>query len=113
LEAGRWVSATLNGIVWPEPAVVTPGEGGGPPSDAVILFDGKSFDAWEGAKNWTVDADGAFTVKGRIKTKQGFGDCQLHVEFASPKEVKRSGQGRGNNGIGLMDARYEICIGSA
>jgi hypothetical protein len=100
----------LNGIVWPEPAVVTPGEGSAPPSDAVVLFDGKNFDAWEGAKNWTVDADGAFTVKGRIKTKQGFGDCQLHVEFASPKEVKGSGQGRGNNGIGLMDARYEIQV---
>jgi hypothetical protein len=100
----------LNGIVWPEPAVVTPGEGSGPPSDAVVLFDGKNFDAWEGAKNWTVDADGGFTVKGLIKTKQGFGDCQLHVEFASPKEVKGSGQGRGNNGIGLMDARYEIQV---
>jgi hypothetical protein len=105
--AQRW----LSGITWPEPPVVTPGaKDSGPPSDAVVLFDGKNFDAWDGAKDWKVDDDGAFTVKGNIQTKQGFGDCQLHVEFASPKEVKGSGQGRGNNGIGLMGARYEIQV---
>src|SRR5215475_1668892 len=100
----------LNGVTWPEPAVITPGEGTAAPSDAIVLFDGKNFDAWEGAKDWKPDADGGFTVKGLIKTKRGFGDCQLHVEFASPKEVKGSGQGRGNNGIGLMDAHYEIQV---
>src|SRR6516164_7746500 len=100
----------LSGIIWPEPPVVTPGVGNGPPSDAIVLFDGKNFDAWDGAKDWKVDGDGAFTVKGNIQTKQSFGDCQLHVEFASPKEVKGSGQGRGNNGIGLMGARYEIQV---
>jgi hypothetical protein len=100
----------LNGTVWPEPPVVTPGEANAAPSDAEVLFDGKNFDAWEGAKDWKVDADGGFTVKGLIKTKKSFGDCQLHVEFASPKEVKGDGQGRGNNGIGLMDAHYEIQV---
>src|SRR5262245_16555101 len=100
----------LNGTVWPEPPVVTPGEGAAAPSDAVVLFDGKGFDAWDGAKDWKVDADGGFTVKGAIQTKQAFGDCQLHLEFASPKEVKGSGQGRGNNGVGLMGARYEIQV---
>ncbi len=100
----------LSGLVWPEPAVVTPGENQGPPSDAIVLFDGKGFDAWKGADKWKVDDDGAFTVKGAIETKQGFGDCQLHVEFASPKVVKGEGQGRGNNGIGLMGARYEIQV---
>lgn len=102
----RW----LHGILWPEPPVVTPGEGSGPPADAIVLFDGKNFDAWEGAKDWTVDPDGAFTVKGVLKTRQSFGDCQLHLEFATPKVVKGTGQGRGNNGIGLMDARYEIQV---
>jgi Domain of Unknown Function (DUF1080) len=102
----RW----LHGIIWPEPPVVTPGEDGKAPSDAIVLFDGKNFDAWQGASNWKVDEDGGFTVKGRIKTKQSFGDCQLHLEFASPKEVKGSDQGRGNNGIGLMDAHYEIQV---
>jgi hypothetical protein len=100
----------LSGIIWPEPPVVTPGEGNGPPSDAIVLFDGKNFDAWDGAKDWKVDPDGGFTVKGAIQTKQGFGDCQLHLEFASPKEVKGTGQGRGNNGVGLMGARYEIQV---
>lgn len=100
----------LSGIIWPEPTVVTPGEGSGPPSDAIVLFDGKSFDAWDGAKDWKVDPDGGFTAKGALKTKQGFGDCQLHLEFASPREVKGTGQGRGNNGIGLMGARYEIQV---
>ena len=100
----------LSGIIWPEPAVVTPGEGSGPPSDAIVLYDGKSFDAWDGAKGWKADEDGGFTSKGAVQTKQGFGDCQLHLEFASPKPAKGSGQGRGNNGIGLMGARYEIQV---
>ena len=100
----------LSGILWPEPPVVTPGEAGGPPSDAIVLFDGKNFDAWDGAKGWKVDADGAFTARGALQTRRGFGDCQLHLEFATPKEVKGSGQGRGNNGIGLMGARYEIQV---
>jgi hypothetical protein len=100
----------LSGIIWPEPPVVTPGEGNGPPSDAIVLFDGKNFDAWEGAKDWKVDDDGGFTARGLIRTRQKFGDMQLHLEFASPKVVKGSGQGRGNNGVGLMDAHYEIQV---
>ena len=105
--AGRYIS----GISWPEPPVITPGKtDSAPPSDAIILFDGKNFDAWKGADKWKIDDDGAFTVKGAIETKQGFGDCQLHIEWASPKVVKGSGQGRGNNGIGLMGAKYEIQV---
>jgi len=100
----------LSGLVWPEPVVVTPGENGGPPSDAIVLFDGKKFDAWKGAEKWKVDEDGGFTAKGRIETRQPFGDCQLHLEFASPKEVKGKDQGRGNNGVGLMGGRYEIQV---
>jgi hypothetical protein len=98
----------LSGIVWPEPPVVTPGEGGAPPSDAIVLFDGNNFDAWDGAKDWKVDPDGGFTARGGLKTRQSFGDCQLHLEFATPQEVKGTGQGRGNNGVGLMGARYEV-----
>jgi hypothetical protein len=100
----------LNGVVWPEPAVVTPGEGTAPPSDAIILFNGKNFDEWNGAKDWKPDEDGGFTAKGALQTKRGFGDCQLHLEFASPKPAKGSGQGRGNNGVGFMGARYEIQV---
>jgi hypothetical protein len=101
----------LNGVTWPEPPVVTPGEQGGPPSDATVLFDGKSLDAWDNVKKTKVEEDGAFTVKELLRTKQSFGDCQLHVEFASPTPPsKKTGQGRGNNGIGLMDAHYEIQV---
>ncbi len=100
----------LSGIVWPEPPVVTPGEGNGPPSDAIVLFDGKDFDAWDGATGWKADDDGGFTAKGVLRTKRGFGDCQLHLEFATPREVKGKGQGRGNNGVGLMGGRYEIQV---
>ena len=100
----------LSGITWPEPTVVTPGEGTAPPSDAIVLFDGKNFDAWDGAKGWKADEDGGFTAKGALTTKKSFGDCQLHLEFASPKPAKGSGQGRGNNGVGLMGGRYEIQV---
>ena len=100
----------ISGIVWPEPATVTPGENNSAPSDAVVLFDGKNFDAWKEVKKTKIDEDGAFTAMEALKTKQSFGDCQLHVEWASPKVVKGSGQGRGNNGIGMMDAHYEIQV---
>ena len=112
LVAVSYVSAQryISGVIWPEPPVVTAGTNNSAPSDAIVLFDGKNFDAWKGADKWTVDEDGGFTVKGAIQTKQDFGDCQLHVEWASPKAVKGSGQGRGNNGIGLMGARYEIQV---
>lgn len=99
-----------SGIVWEEPKKVSPGEQGGPPSDAIVLFDGKSMGAWKGGEEWII-ADGAVTAhRVPVSTKQSFGDCQLHVEFATPKEVKDKGQGRGNNGIGFMGARYEIQV---
>lgn len=101
----------LNGVEWPVPPIVTPGKTDRePPSDAVVLFDGKNLDAWKNGEKCSVDPDGAFTVKAAIQTNQEFGDCQLHLEFASPTEVKGTGQGRGNNGIGLMGGRYEIQV---
>jgi hypothetical protein len=103
----RW----LHGIIWPEPAVVTPGaEKQSAPSDAVVLFDGTNLDAWKGAEKSKVDDDGAFTAKGAIQTKQEFGDCQLHLEFATPNPPKGKDQGRGNNGVGFMAAKYEIQV---
>jgi hypothetical protein len=99
----------------PVPTVVTPGEGTTAPSDAIILFDGTSLDGWTNEKGepagWTV-ADGYMTVKagtGGIRTKQGFGDCQLHIEWRTPAEVKGDGQGRGNSGIFLQN-RYELQV---
>lgn len=102
--------------VWePVPVKITPGENNAPPSDAIILFDGKDLNEWTngqgGLPEWTV-ADGAMTVKprtGAIKTKQKFGDFQLHIEWRSPSEVKGEGQGRGNSGIFMME-RYELQV---
>jgi hypothetical protein len=97
-------------LIWPEPPVITPGEHNSAPSDAIVLFDGKNFDAWQSVKKTKIDTDGGFTVKEVLTTKQSFGDCQLHVEFAEPTPPTGSDQGRGNNGIGLMGARYEIQV---
>lgn len=93
------------------PAVVTPGQApGAAPSDAVVLFDGRDLSQWVSEKDgtspaaWTV-ADGVMTVKpgaGGIRTKGAFGDVQLHIEWATPAEVKGEGQGRGNSGVFLM-----------
>src|SRR5205085_11615374 len=98
-----------SGIAWEEPKLVTAGTGGSPPSDAIVLFDGKSMDAWNGGEKWVLE-DGAGIAKSNVATKQAFGDCQLHLEFASPKEVEGKGQGRGNNGVGFMNAKYEVQV---
>lgn len=106
-----WLAADeyKSGKVWPKPKVITPGEAGSPPSDAVVLFDGKDLSAFEGGDKWLVK-DGVATVHGGgITSKQSFGDCQLHVEWASPAEVKGDGQGRGNSGI-YLQGRYEVQI---
>jgi len=99
-----------SGIVWPEPKVVAPGETSSmPPSDAVVLFDGKSLDAWTNGANWEIADDHAVSKKSDISTKAKFGDCQFHLEFATPEKVTGSGQGRGNSGIYFM-GRYEVQI---
>jgi hypothetical protein len=102
--------------VWdPEPKVVTPGNSGSPPSDAIILFDGKSLDNWSDAKGnaakWTVDGNAMTVAKGSgdIKTKQTFGDIQLHIEWRTPPVVEGEGQGRGNSGI-FFQERYELQV---
>ncbi len=105
LNADEWIS----GIPWTEPAVVDPGPIGGPPSDAIVLFDGKDLSKWEGAEKWKVKGGYAISGGNDIQTKQGFGDCQLHVEWASPAKVESSGQGRGNSGVYLMGL-YEIQV---
>ena len=97
-----------------EPKKVDPGPIGGPPSDAIVLFDGKDASAWRRGDGspiqWKV-ADGAMQVNGtgNIFTRQEFGDCQLHVEWAAPAEVKGNGQGRGNSGV-YLQGRYEIQV---
>ena len=100
----------LTGIQWQEPPVVIPGAQGSPPADAMVLL-GASQDlsVWEGGENWKFQ-DGVATVgKGPIRTKQEFGDCQLHVEWSAPKPAHGHGQDRGNSGIFLMGT-YEIQV---
>lgn len=98
-----------------QPAMVTPGKPGQPPSDALILYRGPQ-DAVNWVHNnlqsikWT--ADSALTVvrnTGEIRTVKTFGDCQLHIEWRSPAEVSGTGQGRGNSGIFLM-GKYELQV---
>ncbi|MEZ5940355.1 MAG: DUF1080 domain-containing protein [Planctomycetaceae bacterium] len=97
-----------SGIEWPEPVVVNPGDASTAPSDAIVLFDGTNLDAFNGGEKWTIE-DGVAIDGGNITSKEKFGDCQLHLEFATPAEVKGSGQGRGNSGVYLM-GRYELQI---
>lgn len=98
-----------------EPAKVNPGLPGGAPSDAIVLFDGKDLSKWKNADNgseakWKIENGYAeVNATGSIMTKEEFGDAQLHVEWASPAEVKGEGQGRGNSGV-YLQSRYEIQV---
>jgi hypothetical protein len=102
----------------PMAPVITPGPAGPPvppPSDAVVLFDGKNLSKWTDAKGqparWKVE-NGCMEVvpnTGSIRTVQGFGDCQLHVEWMAPSPAKGEGQDRGNSGVFLMDL-YEVQV---
>jgi len=97
----------------PRPAVVNPGP---PPSDAIVLFDGKDLSQWRSdadssAAKWTV-RDGYVEVKpgtGTMASARGFGDVQLHIEWATPAVAKGEGQERGNSGIFLMGI-YELQV---
>lgn len=102
--------------VWePEPRLVDPGSGGAPPSDAIVLFDGTSLDAWRSADGdvaaWSIE-DGVLTVvpgTGDIVSRQAFGDVQLHIEWRTPTIVVGRGQEPGNSGVFLMQ-RYEVQV---
>ena len=100
----------LNGITWETPPIVTPGTTNDqPPSDATVLFDGKDLSKWENGEKWSVKDGCAVTGKGKIATKDHFGDCQVHIEWSAPTPPKGKGQGRGNSGVFLMGI-YEIQV---
>jgi hypothetical protein len=112
--------------VWaPVPPVVTPGvTAGAAPSDAIVLFDGKSLNQWVSAQDhtparWFV-RDGVMVVNkadgvGNIETKRKFRNYQLHIEWRIPTNVTGSDQARGNSGVflastGPADAGYELQV---
>jgi hypothetical protein len=105
----------------PLPAVVNAGTSstqenpGRPPSDATVLFDGKDLSRWQhkdgSAAKWKVE-NGYFEVvpkTGQLYTKDGYGDCQLHVEFTEPNPAKGTDQDRGNSGI-FLHGLYEVQV---
>ena len=114
-ELEKWA---IHDLGRPLPPVIDPGPAGQPvaaPSDAVVLFDGKDLSSWEDGKggpaNWKVEGGYMEVVAktGSIRTKKGFGDCQLHVEWMTPSTVLGEGQERGNSGVFLMDI-YEVQV---
>ncbi len=111
--------------IWePVPKVVTPGPAcmEPPPSDAIVLFDGKNMDEWVTNKDktpakWNV-ANGVMTVNksgGNIETKRSFTNYQLHIEWKVPTSITGTGQARGNSGVFLAstgpgDDGYELQV---
>ncbi len=110
----------------PRPALVTPGRMTAPvppPSDAIVLFDGKDLSNWVQrvkrgpdrgkmmAPRWKVESGHmeATPGTGDILSKEKFGDIQLHVEWATPAEVCGTSQWRGNGGVMIM-TRYEFQV---
>ena len=117
----------VHDIKRPHPRDVTPAARlGDPPSDAIVLFDGSNMSHWTKGKShisgmqpyhgtekpeWKLE-NGYMEVapgKGDIASKETFGDCQLHVEWAAPEDAAGKSQGRGNSGVFMM-GRYEIEI---
>jgi len=113
-------------IMDPEVPIIKSGtENSNPPSDAIVLFDGKNIDKeWQeaagrpgGAPNikpavtWIIK-DGAMESaqgSGSIRTKRLFEDFQLHIEWKTPSVITGEGQGRGNSGI-IIQGIYELQI---
>src|SRR5580658_5458414 len=106
----------------PAPAVVDAGTSsteekpGRPPSDATVLFEGTDISQWvamDGSPTkWILKNGYMECVKGSgyVRTLQNFGDCQLHVEWATPTPPHGEGQGRGNSGVFFGMGRYEIQV---
>jgi hypothetical protein len=116
LPSGKW---HVHDPARPKPPIVTPGatfsDGAPPPSDAIVLFDGHDLSHWLSDKNgeptWPVRDGYVATAPhaGYIHTKEEFGDCQLHLEWAEPSPVHGISQGRGNSGV-FFQGLYEVQV---
>ena len=105
----------------PAPAVITPGESstqdhaGQPPSDAIVLFNGRDLSNWKslrgGPAQWTVENGYMQVVPGTgdIETTQSFGSFQLHLQWAEPVPAHGEDQGRGNSGV-FLQGLYEVQV---
>jgi hypothetical protein len=103
----------------PNPPTVKPAptfsHGAPAPGDATVLFDGSDFAKWErdggGAPKWKIE-HGYMEVVGKsggIRTKDQWGDAQLHIEFATPTKPEGESQGRGNSGV-FFHGQFEIQV---
>ncbi len=112
LVAQQWPIHDMNR---PTPPLVDPGSAGRPPSDAIVLFGGENLSQWRmkdgGPAKWRVEKGHVEIVPGSgdLTTVRTFGDCQLHVEWATPAVPKGEGQERGNSGVFLM-GHYEVQV---
>ncbi len=99
----------------PQPPVVEPGATlGQPPSDAVVLFDGKDLSQWQDAKGGTPTGleDGCINIlkTGDLFSKRKFGDCQLHIEWTTPPQADTKLRSWwGNSGVFLL-GKYELQV---
>jgi len=116
--ASKW---PVHDMQRPQPLVITPGTfstqqtPGQPPSDAIVLFDGKDLSKWQSIKGgpagWKVE-HGYFQVApgtGDIETQQKFGPIQLHLEWREPAPAHGTSQGRGNSGV-FLQGHYEVQV---
>ncbi len=103
--------------IWePQPKIISFGDNN-IPSDATVLFDGSSLEAWISTKDstvaaWTINTDKTMTVKpesGDIQTRKSYGSIQLHLEWSAPDIIEGKGQERGNSGI-FFQNKYEVQI---
>ena len=117
-DAQAQIAWKVHDLQRPHPPIVTPAAQDrmvSPPSDALMLFDGRDLSAWEREDGtpprWTV-RDGYMEIvrdAGSIRTRRGFGDVQLHVEWMAPARGVDSSRYRGNSGVYLMGL-YEVQV---
>jgi len=112
---GRW---RIHDGTRPQPIVVTPAPAPlnpiPAPADATLLIGARDdLAAWQmmdgSPATWTMTNGIVETGKGMIRTRAEFTDFQLHVEFATPREVKGDGQERGNSGVYLL-GKFEVQV---
>jgi hypothetical protein len=116
-----YMEAQEDRVDWDVPKVITPGKPDKagivtPPSDAIVLFDGKDLSQFEnkrggGPIRWIIK-DGVATIPpkgGDIQTKRNFRDFQLHIEWSAPENENKEGEFKGNSGI-YLQGRYEVQV---